>query len=111
MESDTAIARGSTSFPTTMPRLFAQSGSPNPIISSQAWAILAQIYWKPIYKYLRIRHHKNNEDAKDLTQNFFLVAIEGKRLRSLIPKKRSFGRSFDAVPIGSCLTNTSKRLV
>ena len=90
MESDTAIARGSTSFPTTMPRLFAQSGSPNPIISSQAWAILAQIYWKPIYKYLRIRHHKNNEDAKDLTQNFFLVAIEGQTFEKFDPEKAKF---------------------
>lgn len=90
MESDTGIARGSTSFPTTIPRLLAQSGSVDSEVRSQAWSVLAQTYWKPIYKYLRIRHHKTNEDAKDLTQSFFLLAIEGETFEKFDPQKAKF---------------------
>jgi RNA polymerase sigma factor (sigma-70 family) len=90
MDGDTGIARGSTSFPTTIPRLLAQSGSGDSEIRSQAWSVLAQAYWKPIYKYLRIRHHKTNEDAKDLTQSFFLLAIEGETFEKFDPEKAKF---------------------
>jgi RNA polymerase sigma factor (sigma-70 family) len=90
MERDTGIARGSTSFPTTIPRLLAQSGSLDSEVRSQAWSALAQTYWTPIYKYLRIRHHKTSEDAKDLTQSFFLLAIEGETFEKFDPKKAKF---------------------
>jgi RNA polymerase sigma factor (sigma-70 family) len=90
MESDAGIARGSTSFPTTIPSLLAQSGSVDAEVRTQAWSVLAQTYWKPIYKYLRIRHHKTSEDAKDLTQSFFLLAIEGETFEKFDPEKAKF---------------------
>jgi RNA polymerase sigma factor (sigma-70 family) len=34
------------------------------------------VYWKPVYKYVRLRWHAGNEDAKDWTQEFFTVALE-----------------------------------
>jgi hypothetical protein len=27
--------------------------------------------WKPVYRFIRLKFRKNNEDAKDLTQTFF----------------------------------------
>jgi DNA-directed RNA polymerase specialized sigma subunit, sigma24 homolog len=38
---------------------------------------LIQVYWRPVYGYLRLRWHREKEDAEDLTQEFFLRALEG----------------------------------
>lgn len=38
--------------------------------------LLARRYWKPIYAYIRRRWNRPNEEAKDLTQKFFLWMLE-----------------------------------
>src|SRR5437867_9766320 len=38
---------------------------------------LSRRYWKPIYAYIRAKWAKTNEDAKDLTQDFFVWMLEG----------------------------------
>jgi RNA polymerase sigma factor (sigma-70 family) len=42
----------------------------------QAFDRLAAAYWKPVYKYLRLRWHASPEDAEDLAQGFFAAAFE-----------------------------------
>jgi RNA polymerase sigma factor (sigma-70 family) len=42
----------------------------------RAFGALAQGYWKPIYKYLRVRWRAAKEEAEDLTQEFFTRALE-----------------------------------
>lgn len=37
---------------------------------------LIAVYWKPVYKYLRVKWHASSEEAKDMTQEFFARAIE-----------------------------------
>ena len=37
---------------------------------------LIAVYWKPVYKYLRLKWHASGEEAADLTQEFFARAIE-----------------------------------
>jgi RNA polymerase sigma factor (sigma-70 family) len=37
---------------------------------------LAELYWKPVYKYLRLKWGRDPQAAADLTQAFFLAAIE-----------------------------------
>ncbi len=48
------------------------------------------IYWAPVYKYLRLRWHKGAQEAEDLTQGFFLSALEGEFLASFDPAKARF---------------------
>lgn len=43
--------------------------------------ILCRRYWKAVYAYVRIAWSKGNEDAKDLTQAFFLWLMESETLR------------------------------
>jgi RNA polymerase sigma factor (sigma-70 family) len=45
-------------------------------VRRQAFETLVAAYWKPVYRYLRIRWDLSNEDAKDLTQTFFARAVE-----------------------------------
>lgn len=53
---------------------------------------LYQIYWYPLYAYIR-RRGKPPEEAKDLTQGFFLHLLEHKTLARADPLKGKF-RSF-----------------
>lgn len=37
---------------------------------------MVAVYWKPVYKYIRLHWNKGNEEAKDLTQGFFVSLME-----------------------------------
>jgi len=50
-------------------------------------------YWKPVYRYARVGWSKSNEDAKDLTQEFFLSLLARESLKDVGPEKGRF-RSF-----------------
>lgn len=56
----------------------------------RAFAAIVAAYWKPAYKYIRIKWQAANEDAKDLTQSFFVTAIEKNYFASYDPVKASF---------------------
>ena len=51
---------------------------------------IAALYWKPVYKFVRIKFRKSNEDAKDLTQSFFASAIERDFFGRFDPARASF---------------------
>jgi RNA polymerase sigma factor (sigma-70 family) len=42
----------------------------------RACEALCAAYWKPVYKYVRLRWRKAPQDAEDLTQGFFAAAFE-----------------------------------
>lgn len=56
----------------------------------QAVEVLVKMYWKPVYKHLRIKWRKSNEDAKDLTQAFFARAMEKNFFGGYDPSKARF---------------------
>ena len=60
---------------------------------------LGELYWKPVYCWLRRRGY-NNEDAKDLTQDFFLSGLEKQRFERADPARGRF-RNF----LLRCLAN------
>lgn len=51
---------------------------------------LAERYWKPIYCYLRRGMGKSNDDAKELTQAFFLWLTEASVLERYAPDRAAF---------------------
>jgi len=70
--------------------------------SPQAQAALArlcEIYWYPIYAFLRRKGHSTHE-AEDLTQGFFAHVLQREWLRNVGPEKGRF-RTF----VLRCLTN------
>jgi len=48
------------------------------------------LYWKPVYRFIRIKFRKDNEDAKDLTQGFFTTALERDFFARFDPARASF---------------------
>lgn len=51
---------------------------------------LAASYWRPVYKYLRVRWQAAPEDAQDLTQGFFAKALEKGFFESYDPSRARF---------------------
>jgi len=82
----TAAAR----FPTTGLSLVARLGSEEREVRIAAFDRVVELYWKPIYKYLRLAHRKSSDDAKDLTQSFLAYALEKDFLAAYDPAKARF---------------------
>lgn len=63
-------------FPVTRLSAIVAASSSDQEERSRAFEVLVSAYWMPVYKYVRIKWNKPSEDARDLTQGFFLEAIE-----------------------------------
>jgi RNA polymerase sigma factor (sigma-70 family) len=86
-DADTAIGGPDGRFPSTQISLLeAAAGG----LSDAALDRVIAMYWKPVYRFVRLKFRKNNEDAKDLTQSFFAGAIERGLLARFDPAKASF---------------------
>jgi DNA-directed RNA polymerase specialized sigma24 family protein len=70
------LERVTGSFPQTRSSLIADVRSPDRERRQRALEAVVAAYWKPVYKYVRIRWRSSPEDAQDLTQGFFTVALE-----------------------------------
>ena len=73
MDSDTAIGGPHDHFPSTQISLLDAAAAGLP---SEAMERVIALYWKPVYRFIRLKFRKNNEDAKDLTQSFFAAALQ-----------------------------------
>jgi RNA polymerase sigma-70 factor (ECF subfamily) len=87
MDKDTAIGGPHGRFPSTQVSLLdaAAAGLPG-----EALDRVIALYWKPVYRYIRFRFGKDNEDAKDLTQSFFAAALQRDFFARFDPVKASF---------------------
>jgi RNA polymerase sigma factor (sigma-70 family) len=54
----------------------------DPILRARAIETIAAAYWKPIYKYVRMKWNIDAEDAADFTQEFFTRLLEKEFLDS-----------------------------
>ena len=87
---DTTLGGGDKAFPETT--LGFAGGLRNPATADYTRSLetLCSRYWKPVYSYIRIAWAKSNEDAKDLTQSFFMRALEKDFFDGYDPEKGSF---------------------
>ncbi|MEK6285269.1 MAG: hypothetical protein AABO57_05970 [Acidobacteriota bacterium] len=67
---------GSDRFPVTRLSAIVAASSSDQEERNRAFEVLIAAYWMPVYKYIRIKWNKPTEDARDLTQGFFLEAME-----------------------------------
>lgn len=87
MSHDTEIGGAQTAFPATRWSLIEASRSANAGERQRGLGVLIAAYWKPVYKHVRIRWNKDNEAAKDLTQEFFARLLEKDFLGKFDPGK------------------------
>src|SRR5215212_6975736 len=77
-------------FPTTRRSVVLALSSGDKAERTRAFDTLVACYWKPLYKYARVQWHRSREDAEDLTQSFFIRALEKESLAPYDPAKASF---------------------
>lgn len=88
-DADTVIGGQSRGFPQTRPTLIRETGSAGQP-GREALSEIAVLYWKPVYKHIRLKWNRLNEEAKDLTQSFFCLLVETDMLAKFDPDKGSF---------------------
>ena len=86
---DSSVSAG---FPATRWSLVLAAGNSKSSAAAEAMEGLCQLYWKPVYGYIRASGHPR-EDALDLTQGFFTHLIDGDVIRRADQKRGRF-RSF-----------------
>ncbi len=94
-------------FPLTRWSVVVAARSAEPDQRQRALEVLIAAYWKPVYKYIRLHWRKENEEAKDLTQDFFYRLLEKDFLASYEPK-RSRLRTFLRVCVDRLIANQDK---
>jgi DNA-directed RNA polymerase specialized sigma24 family protein len=107
MPDQTSLGRDAYRFRTTqwhVVLLSAQSRAPG---FQAALAELCRIYWYPLYAHVRRRGHAP-EEARDLTQGFFLHVLEHKTLGRADPRKGKF-RSFLLGSLQNYLSTEAER--
>lgn len=87
---DTSSGGGPRAFPLTSWGLIAGVHASKTITRQQALESLCQRYWKPVYHFVRRTWSKSHEDAKDLTQAFFLRILSGDALQKYLPERAGF---------------------
>jgi len=78
------------SFPETRRSVVLASRDPDPEVRRAAFSVLVEGYWKPVYKYLRIKWQADGEEARDLTQAFFLQCLEKGTFERYEPARARF---------------------
>ena len=74
-------------FPVTRWSVIDAVKSQDPEEHARALDTLFAAYWKPVYKYVRLRWNRPAEDAQDLTQGFFAEVLERELLAKYDPAK------------------------
>ena len=88
----------------TMVRTAGDASSPD---AEQALTTLCRTYWYPLYAYLRREGHAR-EDARDLTQAFFVKLLEEGTIRVADPRRGKF-RSFLLASLKHFVSNQLRR--
>ncbi|HEY1940417.1 MAG TPA: sigma-70 family RNA polymerase sigma factor [Candidatus Angelobacter sp.] len=74
---------------------------------AQAIDAITGSYWRPVYKYVRMRWHIEREDAEDFTQDFFSRLLEKDFLTSYDPAKGKL-RTFLRICIDRLFMNQAR---
>jgi RNA polymerase sigma factor (sigma-70 family) len=104
---DDGNLRGQGQFPATRWSLIVAARSAEPEERQRALEILISAYWKPVYKYVRLRWDKDSEQAKDLTQDFFFHLLAKDFLARYDPQRARL-RTFLRVWVDHLIANEDK---
>jgi RNA polymerase sigma factor (sigma-70 family) len=94
-------------FPPTRFSVVQATHSDDAAIRHSAWEALIRAYWKPVYKYVRIKWQAGAEDAQDLTQAFFLHAMDAGFFQRFEPQRARF-RTYLRVCLHGFIANERK---
>jgi len=94
-------------FPPTRRSVIEAVGSIDAEERERALEALCEGYWRPIYKYIRLRWNRPAEESQDLTQGFFVEVLERRLLEKFDAKKGRL-RTYLRVCVDSFVSNKDK---
>src|SRR5689334_18421893 len=94
-------------FPPTRRSVIDAVGSSDAEERKRALESLCAAYWRPIYKYIRLRWNRPAEEAQDLTQGFFVEVLARGLLEKFDAKKGRL-RTYLRVCVDSFVSNEDK---
>ena len=77
-------------FPATRLSVVERTRSEDEEVRRVAWATIIEAYWKPAYKYLRLKWSLGPDEAADLTQEFFTATLEKDVVERYDPARARF---------------------
>lgn len=77
-------------FPLTRYSAIRALSSDDNELRTRAWNTLVSAYWKPVYKYIRVKWKADTDKAQDLSQGFFITALEKEYLQRYDPNVARF---------------------
>ncbi len=95
-------------FPTTIGSIFRAFHEGSPAERETALQRLVGLYWKPVYCLIRHGWRKGNEDAKDLTQEFFTVILVERGLAGRFAPERGSFRKLLRTAVANFMRDASK---
>jgi RNA polymerase sigma factor (sigma-70 family) len=87
---DTSLGGSRQDFSNTVGGIIQRACDPSTQVRQEGLNDLCRRYWKPVYHHLRVGWAKSNDNAKDLTQAFFLWLVEEGALARFEPQRASF---------------------
>src|SRR3954467_15080109 len=94
-------------FPVTRHSIVAAIRSERTEVRRSAFDALVSAYWKPVFKYVRLKWHASPDEAADLTQAFFLRAFEKDFFAGFDPARARF-RTFLRTCLDRFVANARK---
>lgn len=95
------------SFPVTRLSVVARTRSADEETRRIAFGTLIEAYWKPAYKYLRLKWSLDPQEAADLTQEFFTGTLEKDVLGRYDPARARF-RTYLRLCLDGFVSNVKK---
>ena len=95
------------SFPATRLSVVERTRSGDEETRRVALAAIIEAYWKPVYKYLRVKWSLDAEAAADLTQEFFAATLEKDVVARFDPSKARF-RTYLRMCVDGLASNARK---
>ena len=95
------------SFPATRLSVVQRTRSGDEETRQVALAAIIEAYWKPVYKYLRVKWSLTPEEASDLTQEFFTTVLEKEVVEKYDPAKARF-RTYLRMCVDGLASNARK---
>lgn len=93
--------------PATRYSVLAAVRSDDATVRRGGFESLVAVYWKPVYKYLRVKWRLSSDEAADATQEFFARAIE-KHFFDVYDSTKARFRTFLRVCLDRFVTNERK---
>jgi RNA polymerase sigma factor (sigma-70 family) len=104
---DSPAALPGGGFPRTRRSVLRAVRDGDPEVRCRAWEDLATSYWRPVYRYLRLRWRVSPEEAEDLTQELFARALQKGTFDAYDPARARF-RTFLRTCLDGLVANERK---